>query len=74
MKKFAILTIALSALAITSQANAVHIRRQPSSTTTITGTTSSTSTTVAVPETGRTLMLLAGALAAMFALRRRLAR
>ena len=72
MKKFAVLAVALSALAFSSQANAVHIRKQqPSTTTTVTGTTSST---VAVPDSGKTLLLLAGALAAMFALRRKLAR
>jgi len=68
MKKFAVLAVAVSALAIASQANAVHVRKPQSiTTTTMTGAT-------AVPETGGTLMLLAGALAALFALRHKLAR
>jgi len=72
MKRFAVLAVAVSALAISSQANAVHIRKQPAPS--ITTTATSTSANVGVPEGGRTLLLLAGALAAIFALRRKLAR
>ena len=74
MKKFAVLAIAVSALAICSEANAVHIKKQQQPSTQITGTTSSTNSIVAVPETGGTLLLFAGALTAMIALRYKLAR